>query len=87
MAAEGQLDKIVSDMELFMKLRCGTEFLHAQKMAPTDIHKCLLNVYGDQMVNMSTVKDALRGQHFPSNNSIIAAVKQWVTSAGALVYR
>ena len=26
-------------------------------------------------------------QHFPSNNAIIAAVKQWVTSAVADIYR
>jgi len=38
-------------------------------------------------VAVSTVKDALRGQHFPSNNSIIAAVKQWGTSATADVYK
>jgi len=29
------------------------------------------------------MKDGLHGQHFLSNNDIIAAVKQWVTSAGA----
>ena len=32
------------------------------------------------------VKDGLHGQHFPSNDAIIAAVKQWVTSAGADFY-
>jgi len=29
------------------------------------------------------VKDGLHGQHLPSNGTIIAAVKHWVTSAGA----
>ena len=38
MAAEGQSDSIVSDMEVQMKQRCVTEFLRVEKMAPTDIH-------------------------------------------------
>jgi len=50
MAAEEQ-----SDMKVHMKQRCVTEFLRAEKMAPTDIHWCLLNVYGDQPVDVSTV--------------------------------
>ena len=29
------------------------------------------------------MKDELRGQHFPSNKVMIAAVKQWITSTGA----
>jgi len=29
------------------------------------------------------MKDGLLGQHFPSDDAITAAVKQWVTSAGA----
>jgi len=51
MAAEGQSDKMVSDVEVFMKQRCGTEFLHAEKMAPISIHHHLLNIYGDQTVD------------------------------------
>ena len=47
LAAEGQSDRMVSDMEVWMKQRCGTEFLHAEKMALTDIHGHLLNVSGD----------------------------------------
>ena len=38
MTAEGQSDKTVSDMEVWMKKRCVTEFLHVEKIAPTDIH-------------------------------------------------
>ena len=38
MAAEGQSDKMVSDMEAHVKEKCVTEFLHVEKMAPTDIH-------------------------------------------------
>ena len=43
-AAEGQPDKMMSDMEVLMKQRCVTEFLHAEKVAPTDIHRCWLNI-------------------------------------------
>jgi len=56
MAAEGQYDKMASDMEVQMKLRCVTEFLHAEKMVPTDIHQCSLNVDGAQTVDVSTVR-------------------------------
>jgi len=37
-AAEGQSDKVASDMEVCMKQRRGSEFLHAEKMAPIDIY-------------------------------------------------
>jgi len=56
MTAEGQSDKIVSHMEVRMKQRCVIEFLHAGKNAPNDIHRRLLNVYGDQTVDVSTVR-------------------------------
>ncbi len=54
MAAEGQSDRIASDIEVWMKQRCDTEFFHAEKMAPINIHRCLLNFYGDQTVDVST---------------------------------
>jgi len=38
MAAEGHPDTMVPDMEVHMKQRCVTAFLHVEKMAPTDIH-------------------------------------------------
>ena len=41
--AEGQSDRLASDMEVRMKQRCVTEFLHAEKIAPNDIHRRLLN--------------------------------------------
>ena len=47
MAAEGQPDRMVSDVEVWMKQWGETEFLHAEKMAPTDPDQCLLNIYGD----------------------------------------
>ena len=54
MAAEGQSGKSASDMEAWMKQRCGTELLHAEKMAPFDIHQCLLNINGDQTADVSS---------------------------------
>ena len=44
MAAEGQSDRMVTDVEVQMKQRCVSEFPHVEKMAPIDIHQCLLNV-------------------------------------------
>ena len=55
MAAEEQSDKMVSNMEVQMKQRCITEFLHVEEMTPLNIHQCSLNVYGDQIVDVSTV--------------------------------
>ena len=56
MTAEGQSDKMVSEMEVRMKQRCVTEFLHAEKIVPNDIPQCLMKVYGDQTVDVSTVR-------------------------------
>jgi len=39
----------------------------------------LLNVCGNQAVDVSTVNAVLCGQYFPSNSAGVAAVKQWVT--------
>ena len=47
-AAEGQSDRIASDMEVCMKQRCATEFLHVEKNLFIDIHQHLLSIYGDQ---------------------------------------
>ena len=44
---------------------------HSLDLAPSDFH------LSRQM------KDGLRGQHFPSCDTIVRAVKQWATSAGA----
>jgi len=56
MTREGQSDKMASDMEVRMKERRVIEFLHAEKIAPNDIHRRLLNVYGYQTVDVSTVR-------------------------------
>ena len=54
MAAEQQSDRTASDEEVRMEQRGATEFLHMEKLAPNDIHQCLLNVYKDQTVDLST---------------------------------
>jgi len=36
--AEGQSDKMVSDLEVLRKQRRITEFLRVEKIAPVDIH-------------------------------------------------
>ena len=56
MAAEGQSDRMASDMDVHMKQKCVNEFLHAETMAPTDIYWYLLNTDGDQTVDVSTVR-------------------------------
>ena len=60
MTAEGQSGKTVSDTEVHMKHRCIIE-LYVEKMAPTDIHQCLLNIDGDQTVDVSTVRQWVYG--------------------------
>ena len=47
MAAEGQSDEMMSDLEVCKKQSFGTEFLPLEKFAPTD----LLNAYGNQTAN------------------------------------
>ena len=40
MVVEGQSDTMESDMEVWMKQKCDTEFLHAKNRAPTFIDAC-----------------------------------------------
>ena len=43
MKAEGQSDKMPSEMEVHMKQRCVSEFIHVEKkIASSDIHQHLL---------------------------------------------
>jgi len=56
MTTERQSDKTVSDIEVQMKQRSFTELLHDVKIAIIDIHQCLLNVCGDQPVDVSAVR-------------------------------
>jgi len=56
MAAEEQSDKMAPEMEVCMKQReGGIGFFHVEKMAATDIHGHLLNIYRDKRVDVSTV--------------------------------
>ena len=41
MAAERQHVKVVSDMEVHIKQRCGIGFLHVEKIAPVDVHSVI----------------------------------------------
>ena len=58
MAAEEQSDKMASDMEVHMKQKYMAEFLHTEKKktASNDINQHLLNFYGEQGVDVSTVR-------------------------------
>jgi hypothetical protein len=47
---------MASYIETRTKQRCVVEFLHAEKIAPVDIQRRLLNIYGDQRVGVSTVR-------------------------------
>lgn len=38
---------MISNMEVWMKKICVTEFLHMDKNAPIDIHQQLMNVRGN----------------------------------------
>ena len=55
-------------------------------MAPIGIHQYLLKIYGTKTVNVSTVTVEQQGQNFPSDETVMAAVKQWVNSTGADFY-
>ena len=44
---------MASDMEVHMK---QIEFLHVEKIAPSDIHWHLMNISGDQTVDVSMVR-------------------------------
>ena len=57
MAAEGQSDRMASDMEVQMKQRGVMEFLRVEKKtASTHICGCFLKVYRDQTVGVSTAE-------------------------------
>lgn len=43
-------------MIVCMKQKCVIEFLHLGNTVPTDIHWFLLNIYGDQKVDVNTVR-------------------------------
>lgn len=49
-----QSEKIVFNMKEYLKQRCVNEFQYGYKISPTD-SQCLLNIYGDQTVDVNTV--------------------------------
>ena len=67
MAAEGKSDKMVSDLEASIKQRRVIELVHVEKIVSSDIHQCLLNVYGDLTVNVTTVRWCM--SHFSSGDN------------------
>jgi len=56
MVADKQSDKMASDMEVWVKQRRINEYLHVEKIVSIDIYWCLLNVSGDQTVDVGTVQ-------------------------------
>ena len=62
MAAEGQSNKMVYDVEVRVKQRCVTEFLNAEKMVPIDI-QCLWRT------NSGYVHSEVVGACFNSNDN------------------
>ena len=46
----------MSDTEVRTEQLCGIEFLSLEKIALIDSHRLLLNIYGEQIVDVSTVK-------------------------------
>ena len=69
MGAEGQSDRALSDMEARMKQRYVIEFLRVEKISSTDTHWHLLNVSGDQPMDVSTVRGEGYMVHFSSSDS------------------
>jgi len=71
---------MMSDMEVQMQQRGETEFLHAEKMELIDIHN-LLNVYGGQEVDVSTVRRSVVHFSSGSSNGGLPPLVQFVTNA------
>jgi len=59
MAAEGQSDKVMSDMKVHMKKRCVTGFLHEEEKVPINIHWHLLNISRDQTVDVRAARQRI----------------------------
>ena len=74
MAAEEQSDSNATNMEVHTKQRCGIEFLHVERMAPIDIHLCLLECLWRANSGCDHSK------------AVSGTFQQWVTSAGANFY-
>jgi len=53
---KGQIERMVSNMQVHTRQRCVTEFILMENTAPIDIQQHLLNVSRDQTVDVSTVR-------------------------------
>ena len=62
---------MASDMEVRTKQRRAIDFLHAEKIAPSDIHRRLSNVYGDQTVDVSTLLNILQLNHSTKEEALL----------------
>jgi len=47
---------------------------------------CSLDLVPSNFQPFRLLKDGLCGQHFPSSDAVIAAMKQWITSTGTCFY-
>jgi len=79
MAAGGESNIMVFDMEVSMEQRCIFEFLHVKTMAPTDMYWFLLNVDGYQTVGVRTLREWV--VRFSSGNSGSPPLVQTFTNA------
>ena len=57
--------------------RCVTEFFHTEKMVPNDIYQGLLNIYREQIVYVSRVRQLVLW--FSSGDSGLSPLVQIVT--------
>jgi hypothetical protein len=55
-AAEKHFYKMASDLDVHTKQRCVLNSSMRERISPVDIHGRLLNIYGDQTVDVRTVR-------------------------------
>ena len=81
MAADGQSDRMVSEVGVHVDQSGVIELLRVEEMAPSDIQQALMSVSGDQSVDVSTVRWWM--MHFSSgdNDTGSPLLVQIVTSA------
>lgn len=58
---------MVSDIEVWMRRRSAAELFDVEKIAPIVIHQCLLDIYGDQSVDVRAMRWCM--VHFSSGDS------------------
>jgi len=77
LAAEGQCDNTVPDMEVCMKQSSVTDFLHWGNNAPIDIHWCLLSIW----------RPTSGGEHSEVVGGAFQQWCHWDTSTGTGLYK